>query len=535
MDKIMSGGGGRTSNLRSHKTADLQFLFGAFAKPWADKAFHQKAHLTLRHPYIFSGQSRTASHIGWTRSALCGADIVLTQGKLGMSNTVAKVKALAKRAGTLGEQKAAEAALVRIGGDHLTDAVIKRLPLPATGHSIAWDDDVTGFGVRTTAGGAKSFVFNYRVRGSGQQRRITIGQAGIWSTGAARTEAKRLRRLVDSGEDPRGEHEEQREAPTVAKLIDRFEREYLPRKRPSTIKAYKGMFDKHIRPHFGKHSQVADITYADVDKLHRKVTATGSTYVANRCVALVSKVMNLAIKWQMRTDNPARGVERNAESKRRRYLSGDELSRLTAALTKHPDRQFAAIVFVLLATGARKGEVLSMRWDALTLAKDKAVWSKPGSTTKQKTDHIVPLAEPVRQLLAGIEKRGDFVFPSSDNPTGHRVEIKSWAALCSKAGIEGLRVHDLRHSFASQLVSSGASLPLIGALLGHSNPTTTARYAHLFDDPQRAAVERIGVIVGGDRHEYFTSGCHRTGSRSARRYPRPAASRRGRARRNARC
>ena len=261
------------------------------------------------------------------------------------------------------------------------------------------------------------------------------------------------------------------------------------------------MLNKHVKPHFGKFIKVADVGYSDIDALHRKITASGSTYVANRCVAMLSKMFSLAIKWEMRSDNPARGIERNAESKRRRYLSGDELKRLTSALAEHPDRQFAAIVFVLLATGARKGEVLSMRWSDLKLAKNKAVWTKPGSTTKQKTDHIVPLAEPVRQLLAGIEKAGDFVFPSSDNPTGHRAEIKSWATLCRNAGIENLRIHDLRHSFASQLVSSGASLPLIGALLGHASPATTAHYSHMFDDPQRAAVEKIGVIVrGGGRH-----------------------------------
>jgi integrase len=424
---------------------------------------------------------------------------------------VAKVKALAKRAGTPGEQLAEEAALIRIGerassgpnGSHLTDAAIKQLPLPAAGQRIHWDDDVPGFGCRATAGGAKSFVFNYRTRGSGQERRVTIGRAGDWSTSAARNEAKRLRRLVDSGADPRGEQQEQREAATFSDLIDRFEREYLPKKRPSTVRSYRGMLDKHVRPFFGKHIKVRDVGYSDIDALHRKITKTGSTYVANRCCALLSKMFSLAIKWEWCEKNPCLGIERNPESKRRRYLSSDELKRLTAALAKHSDREFVNIVMLLILTGARKGEVLGMRWADLTLAKDKGVWSKPGSTTKQKTDHIVPLSAPACQLLAEIKTRGDYVFPSSNNPTGHRVEIKSWTALCGKAGIEDLRVHDLRHSFASQLVSSGASLPLIGALLGHSSPGTTARYAHLFDDPQRAAVEKIGEIVGdanGDRH-----------------------------------
>jgi len=428
-----------------------------------------------------------------------------------------KVAALADRAGTAGEQQAAEAALERLeravapapsgpaaAGSHLTDATIRRLEPPSSGNRIHWDGEPAGYGVRVTAAGSKAFVFNYRVKGSGQERRITIGGFPNWTTAAARAEAKRLRRLVDGGADPRGEFEDQKAAPTVAALINRFERDYLPRKRPSTIRAYKGMLDLHIRPYFGKHTKVSDVAYADIDKLHRKVTATGSTYVANRSIAVCSKMFSLAIQWQMRTDNPCRGIERNAEAKRRRYLSGEELARLTAALTAHPARQFANIVWMLLLTGARKGEVLSMKWADVTLANDRAVWSKPGSTTKQRTDHIVPLSAPAVALLKGIKARGEYVFPS-DGETGHVADIqKAWVRLCKTAVISGVRIHDLRHSFASQLVSSGASLPLIGALLGHSSPSTTARYAHLFDDPQRAAVEKLGEIVGnanGDRHD----------------------------------
>jgi integrase len=425
----------------------------------------------------------------------------------------AKVLALAVRPGTPGEGKAAEAALVRIGDTailprttRLTDAAIKRLPLPAAGNVITWDDDVAGFGCRVTAAGARSFVFNYRVKGSGQQRRVTIGSVGDWSTGAARGEAKRLRRLVDSGADPRGDHEESRDAPTMAELIGKFESEYLPRKRPSTIRSYKGMLDKHIKPFFGKFTKVSEIEFADVDKLHFTVTATGSRYVANRCVSLLSRIFSLAIRWQMRADNPARGVERNPESKRRRYLSGDELARLTKALTETDDKQFVNVVMTLVLTGARRGEVFSMRWDALHLAKGKAVWSKPSSETKQKRDHTVVLSEPVRLLLASIERDGDFVFPSNGG-TGHITEIKkSWKVLLARAGIKSLRVHDLRHSFASQLVNSGASLALIGSMLGHASPVTTSRYAHLYDETQREAAERVGKIVGdasngnGGRH-----------------------------------
>jgi integrase len=414
-----------------------------------------------------------------------------------------KVAALAKQPGTPGEQHAAEAALVRLGatqappasqGTHLDATVIKGLQAPAKGNRITFDDEIAGFGVRVTAAGTKSFIFNYRVKSTGQQRRVTIGGFPNWTTVAARTKAKDYRKQVDDGGDPRGNFEELREAPTMDDLCNRFIREHLPKRRASTVKTYLGTLDLHVRPFFGKHTKVADVGYSDVNKLHLKITALGSTYVANRAVAMLSKMFSLSILWQMRNDNPAKGIERNAESKRKRYLSGEELARLTAALAGHPNRQFANIVGLLMLTGARKGEVLSMRFDNLDL--DRGIWSKPGSTTKQKSDHIVPLSAPAVQLLKGIKTRGEYVFPS-DGESGHVQDIqKPWVKLCNGAGIAGVRIHDLRHSFASQLVNSGASLPLIGALLGHSNPTTTSRYAHLFDDPQRAAVEKIGELVG---------------------------------------
>jgi integrase len=378
---------------------------------------------------------------------------------------------------------------------HLTDAIVRRLPIPARGNAITYDSDVAGFGCRVTAAGAKSFVLNYRTR-SGRERRITIGSASSWQTTAARAEAKRLRRLVEQGGDPLAEIEEARAAPTMGDLADRFIAEHLPKKRPSTVDAYKRILALHIRPHFGAHIKVADVTYSDVDKLHRHVTKHGGAYIANRCVAVLGKMFSLAIRWQWRTDNPAKGIERNDEAKRKRYLSPDELARLTQALAAHPDRQTANIIRLLLLTGSRRGEVLAMRWADI---KD-GTWTKPGSTTKQKTDHVLPLSAPAQQLLSGIHDArgkplGEFVFPS-DGKTGHVVEMKKgWASLCKAAGINGLRIHDLRHSFAAQLASGGASLPLIGALLGHSNPVTTARYAHLFADPQRAAMEKIGAII----------------------------------------
>ena len=382
---------------------------------------------------------------------------------------------------------------------HLTDASVKRLKAPERGSRIAYDDMVAGFGCRVTAAGAKAFILNYRTR-TGRERRATIGDARDWQVTAARARAKDLKKQIDAGGDPLADVEEERAAPTVHDLIDRFEAEHLPKRRAGTQADYKSILNRHVRPHWGRHVKVTDITTDHIERLHQRISAAGHGYRANRVVAVVSKMFSLAVRWKMRPDNPCRGTERNYEAKRKRYLSADELNRLLAALATHPDQQVANIFRLLLLTGARRGEVLAMRWGDVDVTAGK--WVKPGSTTKQKTDHEVPLSAPARQLLAAIaeqhiSKRGlpEFVFPGNGSK-GHIVEAKrAWRHLTKAAGINNLRIHDLRHSFASELVSGGASLPLIGALLGHSNPSTTHRYSHLFDDPLKAAVERVGATI----------------------------------------
>jgi integrase len=349
-----------------------------------------------------------------------------------------------------------------------------KLPVPATGSKVYYDGKdkggVPGFGVCVTATGHRSFVLSYWTR-SGRQRRMTIGDCDNWTVGAARAKARDLKRQIEDGGDPLGTREAARKASTMKQLCDRFDAEHLPRKRPITAMNYRLLLDRHIRPHFGAQCKVEEVTFADCDALHRKITAQGSPYAANRTMAVVAKMFALAIKWNMIERNPAVGIERNPESKRKRYLSGNELGRLTAALTAHADQDMANVFRLLLLTGARRGEVLGMRWADIDLG--TGVWTKPGSTTKQKSDHVVPLSAPVQQLLSEIRARqialqraavnspvlGEFVFPGQGK-TRHVVSVeKSWWSLCKAAGIEGLRIHDLRHSFASQLASAGSSLP----------------------------------------------------------------------------
>src|SRR3984957_2892814 len=410
----------------------------------------------------------------------------------------------------------------------LSDALVRSIA-PDGGTRITYDagpDSVRGFGIRVTAAGAKSFVLNYVI--AGRERRMTIGSYPAWKVATARGEAKGLRREeIDRGVDPLGQRQAAREAATVNELCDRYIEEHAVKKR--TDEGDRTMIRLYVRPRLGNR-KVASITFADVDRLHREVSkgiggSRPAPYQANRLLSLLSKMFSLSIRWEMRTDNPAKGIERNQEQPRHRYLSGDELRRLTDALAKHPNQGAANTVRFLLLTGALRGEVLSATWDQFDL--ETGIWTKPSSHTKQKHEHIVPLSAPARQLLAEMreeaERRAEakarepscYVFPAQRaqrkkreaspdlSPArrggGHMVEIKSsWAAICKAAQLDGVRLHDLRHSYASWLASAGLSLPIIGALLGHTQPGTTARYAHLFDDPLRAAAERVGALVTGN-------------------------------------
>jgi integrase len=381
-------------------------------------------------------------------------------------------------------------------GQRLTDRMVLALPVPDKGNKVYYDapdrkgaNATPGFGVRVTAAGSRAFILNYRTKG-GRERRLTIGSPPAWSLAAARAAAAEHRHRIDAGEDPLADLTAGREAPTMRDLADRFGREHLPSRRPSTVRDYRALLENEILPKLGS-LKVAAIAYSDVASLHRKMSER-APYRANRCVAVLSKMFSLAVRWQMRADNPVKGVERNDEQKRARYLSPPELPALVAAINNHNDTQAANIFKFLLLTGCRRGEALTATWNQFDL--DAGIWIKPSAHTKQKKEYRVPLNGAAVELLRGIEATSKYLFPSRAG--GPRVEVKKdWAAVCRAAEISGLRIHDLRHSYASMLVNSGLSLPVIGALLGHTQASTTHRYAHLADDPLRLATERVGKMV----------------------------------------
>jgi integrase len=206
--------------------------------------------------------------------------------------------------------------------------------------------------------------------------------------------------------------------------------------------------------------------------------------------------MSLSIKWGLRGDNPCRGIERNPEERRERYLEPAELGRLCDALNRRHDRPEAAAIVFLMLTGARRNEVLTARWR--DFAPGTGIWTKPAAHTKQKRTHRIPLSAAARAVLMQL---AECFAPNEPPPDAyvfgperiHRVR-STWEEVRTEAKLPGLRLHDLRHAYASVLASSGLSLPIIGALLGHTTPTTTARYAHLLDDPLRKATEQVGSL-----------------------------------------
>lgn len=407
----------------------------------------------------------------------------------------------------------------------LNDKTVKALPASGT-RQIVFDNQLPGFGVRVSGGGVKTFLLDYRI--NGRQRRYTIGKYPAWSVAAARDRASKLRREIDQGTDPLADRKAVSGELTVGDLADQYLAEHVAHKNSqSTLTNYSNWLNHCVRPELGRR-KISSVKQVDLRKLHREVSKDRPV-LANRMIAVVQRMYNFAISEELCSENPAKGMQKNHEENRDRYLKGDELQRVCKALADYPymhkvrlsreqalqigaksewrkreralpDRlQSCNAIRLLMLTGARKGELLSAKWSDIDL--QAGVWTKPGATTKQRTIHRIPLSAPARELLAGIEQDGSYVFPSA-NGGPQRDLKKTWRTICELAEIDGVRVHDLRHTYAAQLVSAGLSLPIIGALLGHTQPDTTQRYAHLMDDPLREATERVGAIVSGaDRGE----------------------------------
>ena len=378
-----------------------------------------------------------------------------------------------------------------------------------------WDQELKGFGIRARVGGAKSYILHYRA-GTGRGaplRKLTIGKHGSpWTPNNARNEAKRLLGLIASGEDPAERRATERKALTVAELCDLYLAEGATHKKPSTLKADLGRIVHHIKPLLGR-MRLDKVTRADIERLSIDVKAgktaaptdgerrpgsiaTGGSGVAAQCVALMSTLLAFAVARGLRSENPARGVKKPLARKMERFLSEDEMARLAVALDADFNRTGnpypAAAIKLLLLTGARRGEILGLQWQHVDF--EHQCLRLPDSKTGAK---VVYLNAPALEVLAGLSRTesSPYVIPGKCEraPIG-RID-KVWFRVRAAAGLRGVRLHDLRHSFASMGVAGGLSLPIIGALLGHKHPTTTGRYAHLSADPLRAANDMVGKRI----------------------------------------
>ena len=380
----------------------------------------------------------------------------------------------------------------------LGKAVIDRL-LPKSEPYFVWDEALKGFGLRVAPNGLKSYWVRYRVgRGrAARQRKRSIGQHGSpWSPDAARTEALQILSRASRGEDVASVVADQ-PGMAVDDLIDRFLSEHVETKRKkSTQSNYRSLMDVHVRPALGR-KLAKDIGYLDVAKLHSALAS--SPYQANRCVAVLSKMFNLAEKWGFRPigSNPCRGVDRFREERRERFLSRVEIRSLMDTLrsveAERPGWPPLAIIRLLVLTGARRGEIEQLLWKEVDI--DRAVLFKLDSKTGQRT---IPLNDEAVAVVAALQRLGPspYVFPAKSGGRHFQGLTKGWREIRSKAGLEDVRIHDLRHTFASLSVAAGVSLPILGKALGHTSPQTTQRYAHLGDDPVREAVALAGSLIG---------------------------------------
>jgi integrase len=392
----------------------------------------------------------------------------------------------------------------------LTADTIRQTPAPPTGSTTLWDGEVIGFGVRVFAptklhpGGVRSFFINYRF--GGRERRLTIGAFPAWSVLAARDRAKELRREIDNGGDPAGAKRSRREAPTVADLIERYTRDHLPNLSAREQVSHRTMLAE-IGARLGMNRAVAAVHHGDIDAMHKKITAGERPVRANRVLGVCSKMFSLALlplagedaPWRdAAMGNPCKGVERNREVARERFFSAGELAAITDALAAYPGQTAADCVRLVMATGCRPGEAMAARWSEFDA--EPGYWVKPSSHTKQRRVHRAPMTPAALELIARrrLARTSEFVFPSERTTEPIATLWHVWEFTRAHAGLgKTARIYDLRHTFASVGAGGGLSLQIIGRLLGHTMSRTTERYAHLADDPLKAAAEKIGSVIAG--------------------------------------
>ena len=357
---------------------------------------------------------------------------------------------------------------------------------------VVWDRDLKGFGVRVHPSGRKVYIVKTPYRG--RVIKMTIGPHGAVTPSYARVRAAEIITDARAGKNPVGRNAD---APTMIALGKRFLKEYVSTHcKPSTAEEYRRSVKLFIDPRIGRY-RVPDIQRSDIAALHHDMRDT--PYQANRTLGVLSKMFNLAELWDLRPDgtNPCRHVKRFREEKRERFLSDIEYQRLGAALKaiEVDGTQTAsaiAAVRLLMLTGCRLSEIQKLRWEHVDLGAGEL--RLPDTKTGAK---VVYLGDPAIAVLERIDRRdGNPWVIAGRKPGGHLTDLQHpWRRIRARAGLDDVRIHDLRHSFASGGLLVGEGLPMIGKLLGHTQVQTTARYAHLANDPVKSAANRIASRI----------------------------------------
>lgn len=372
----------------------------------------------------------------------------------------------------------------------LTKRIVDAAEIRATEYFI-WDDDIPGFGLRVLPSKRKSYIVQYRA--GRRSRRMSLGLSTVLTCEQARTRAITTIAAAKNGEDPAAKRDAERQAITVKELAERFDKEHISvRVKESTAKGYRRMLERVIIPALGRH-RVTEVTRADIAKIHHDLRHI--PYDANRCLEIISKMFSLAEMWGLRPEgtNPRKHIKKYPEEKRERFLSAAELRRVGEVLREMEDEgvelpSAIAAVRLLILTGCRLGEIMTLKWEYVDFA-GKAL-RLPDSKTGAKVVHLGQPAVEVLQKIERVEKNPWVIVGTK--PGARLSDLQPfWQRVRARAGLKDVRIHDLRHTFASTAVAAGQGLPMIGKLLGHTQVQTTARYAHLAADPVKDAAERV--------------------------------------------
>jgi integrase len=374
----------------------------------------------------------------------------------------------------------------------LSKSTVEALTPRATEY-VAWDTSLPGFGVRVYPSGVKTYLLHIRVQG--KQHKLRLGRHGVVTADQARYDARL--RLADL---QRGIVVERTPPPrmTFAELAAKYLAEHAAtRKKPSSQRIDRTNLRLHLLPRLGP-LLLDTITSADVLALHHAMHAT--PVIANRCLSLLSTMFTLARRWGLVAgDNPATGTPPYRERRRETMLEGVQRRRVLELLEQFARDRLAlpavlAVIRVLLFTGARPGELLGLTWDRIDW--EARLIRLADSKTGPK---VLYLSDEALATLAGLPQSSVWVFPGRGGKQPVVNVTHTWRTIRRLAGLPpGTRLYDLRHTFASVAAEQGYSLPMIGALLGHSKPATTARYVHLLHAPVGEAARRVGKAVGGE-------------------------------------